>query len=417
GHALNSSLDPQVTLRRVTRVVLPVLGDACVVHLLDDRGLALAGLDHIDPDLEQLLRRLTTQGGGYTHSEELLAVVRTREPLLLPEVPAGMVARSARDPEQAHLLDAVRIRSALAVPLIAPDRVLGTLILWRSAKDRRYTAADIGLAQDLAARAAIALANAQAHARLTAIAHTLQQSLLPPRLPSIRGLGLAARYEPVGESVEVGGDFYDVFPLGDERWGVTIGDVVGKGVAAATLTSLARHTLRATARHHRSPAAALAELNEAVRCWELDSAFLTIAYLTVAVDCEGGARVSLALGGHPRPLLLAAGNEPQPVGRHGHLIGIVPEPGFHDEEVLIRSGQSLVLYTDGLTEARSATGDFSEALLLDTLADLGGRPPERIAHEAIEAVLGFQPRPRDDMAVLVLAPEPPVHLSAGAALG
>ncbi|MGQ0778419.1 MAG: SpoIIE family protein phosphatase [Pseudonocardiales bacterium] len=402
---ISSSLDPQVTLRRLTRIVLPVLGDGCMVHLLDNHGLVLAELAHVDPDQELLLRQLAAQVGGYVQNEQLLAVVRTGEPLLLPEIPPDMVAQAARSDEDANLLTAVRIRSALAVPLVAYGRTLGTLSLLLSSGDRRYTGADIRWAHDLAARAAIALANAQAHARLAEIAHTLQQSLLPPHLPSIRGLQLAARYEPLGEGVEVGGDFYDVFPLGKGRWGVTIGDVVGKGVAAAALTSLARHTVRAAARRHRSPTAVLTELNDAVRAADVDQPFLTIVYLTVTVDSEAGARACIALGGHPRPFLLAPGRDPQPVGRYGQLIGMLPKPRLHDETVLIRPGQSLVLYTDGLIEARSATGDFSESLLLETLTNLSGQPAECIAQEAIDMILRFQPCPSDDMAILVFAPE------------
>ncbi|MGH3913013.1 MAG: SpoIIE family protein phosphatase [Pseudonocardiaceae bacterium] len=405
SQVLSSSLDPQVTLQRLTRIVLPVLGDGCMVHLLDDHGLELAELAHVDPDQEHLLRRLTALVGGYAQNEQLLAVVRTGEPLLLAEVPPGTVAQAARSGEQADLLTAVRIRSALAVPLVAHGRTLGTLSLLLSSGDRRYTNADIRLVQDLATRAAVALANAQAHARLADIAHTLQQSLLPPRLPSIPGLQLAARYEPLGEGVEVGGDFYDVFPLGKGRWGITMGDVVGKGVAAAALTSLARHTVRVAARRRRSPAAVLAELNDAVMAADVGQPFLTIVYLTVMVDSEAGAQASIALGGHPRPLLLSPGRAPQPVGRYGQLIGMLPKPRIQQETVLIEPGQSLVLYTDGLIEARSATGKFSEPLLLETLTSLSGQPAERIAQEAIDVILRFQPRPSDDMAILVFAPE------------
>lgn len=205
--------------------------------------------------------------------------------------------------------------------------------------------------------------------------------------------------------MEVGGDFYDVFPLGKGRWGVTIGDVVGKGVAAAALTSLARHTVRAAARRHRAPTAVLTELNDAVLAADVDQRFLTIAYLTVTVDSKAGVRACIALGGHPRPLLLSPGQHPQPVGRYGQLIGMLPNPRLHEERVLIRPGQALVLYTDGLIEARSAAGDFSESLLLETLTDLSGQSAERIAQETIDVILKFQPRPSDDMAILVFAPE------------
>jgi sigma-B regulation protein RsbU (phosphoserine phosphatase) len=189
--------------------------------------------------------------------------------------------------------------------------------------------------------------------RLRRLVAELQRSLLPPALPSMPGLRAAAYYHTASAS-EVGGDFYDVFPLGDNRWGFLLGDVCGKGVAAAAVTSRARYTLRASAAYVPEPVAALRLLNTVLyqehhdRSWR----YCTVIVGVLTPDGDGFA-VTLASGGHPAALLLRADGtadyQPTP---HGALVGVIADAPFTTTTLHLSPGDTLLLYTDGLTDAR-----------------------------------------------------------------
>jgi sigma-B regulation protein RsbU (phosphoserine phosphatase) len=189
-------------------------------------------------------------------------------------------------------------------------------------------------------------------ARVAVLARTLQQTLLPPVLPSVPGLSVAAHYHPAS-SDEVGGDFYDLFPLAGGRWGVFLGDVCGKGAAAAVFTSLARYTLRSAAAYDEDPVAVLRNLN-AVLHQEADKPrFCTVVFGILVPSPEGHCTVTLASGGHPPALLLGADGS---VSYHptpgGQLIGLLSNVHIATTTVHLTRGDTLLLYTDGLTEAR-----------------------------------------------------------------
>src|SRR5207248_11443603 len=151
--------------------------------------------------------------------------------------------------------------SLMIVPLAARGRTLGALTLVAAESGRHYGPADLAVAEDLARRAAQAVDNARLFTQQRHIARTLQESLLPPKLPEIPGVEVAARYEAAGLGTEVGGDFYDLFET-DGEWGVVMGDVCGKGPEAAAVTGLARYTIRAAAMRERSPSRILGILND-----------------------------------------------------------------------------------------------------------------------------------------------------------
>lgn len=196
---------------------------------------------------------------------------------------------------------------------------------------------------------------------IAAFAGTLQRTLLPPALPAVAGLELACHYQ-TASTREVGGDFYDVFHLGGDRWAFFLGDVCGKGAEAAAVTSLTRYTLRAAAQHTADPTAVLAELNAALLLdASVGTRFCTAIFGTLERDPAGGFRVTLATGGHPPAYQLstASGNRvqveaAQPKG--GMLIGAIAEAKFASHTLHLAPGQALLLYTDGLTEARTADG-------------------------------------------------------------
>jgi serine phosphatase RsbU (regulator of sigma subunit) len=231
----------------------------------------------------------------------------------------------------------------------------------------------------------VAVENAQRYARERVIAQTLQGSLLPPSLPEIPGLELAARFNAAGDGIEVGGDFYDVFRAGEDEWCMVIGDVCGKGPEAAALTALTRYTIRAGALHERHPSRVLGLLNEAMLEQRHDGRFATVLYLRLIVGPGGRVRVVAASGGHPLPLLLRADGRVDAVGAGGTLLGVIENPVLPDAEVVLDPGDTLVLYTDGVIEVRSGGKEiFGAEELTSLLGTSKGLDPDALlgAHRA-----------------------------------
>ena len=189
----------------------------------------------------------------------------------------------------------------MVVPIAAGDRVIGIVTLGTSHSARRLGEAELALAGELGRRAGIAVENARLHDARSQIATTLQRSLLPPRLPVVPGVTIAARFRAAGETSDVGGDFYDLFGVGD-AWMVIVGDVTGKGPGAATITSLARYTMRTAAMYERSPGAVLARLNSALGADPERRPICTAVCARIEPAADGTLLVTLACGGHPPPL-------------------------------------------------------------------------------------------------------------------
>ncbi|SFW79459.1 PP2C family protein-serine/threonine phosphatase [Amycolatopsis australiensis] len=245
--------------------------------------------------------------------------------------------------------------------------------------------------------------------RVQRLARTLQQTLLPPALAEVPGMQVAAYYHPASAD-EVGGDFYDLFPLGGGTWGFFLGDVSGKGAPAAVVTSLARYTLRAAAVHDPDPTAALGTLNTVLHheFHGADPRYCTVVHGRIRPG-RGTATVTLASGGHPPALVLRADGSasfvPLPGGQ---LVGALPDARFASAEVLLAAGDTMLLYTDGLTEARTrGRARYSEEHLR---ADLTGRTPAT-APAVVEAVTGllagFGDGVEDDTALLAFSVPPP----------
>lgn len=233
-----------------------------------------------------------------------------------------------------------------------------------------------------------------------ALARTLQESLLPGVLPQLAGIELAARYVPA-HSERIGGDFYDAFHA-NGTFGLVVGDVCGHGPVAASLTSKARHTLRALADGAWSPAAVLGRTNKEILAADTtgDGRFCTIALLRLD-PTDVGFRATVSLGGHPHPLLLGAEGTVVAIGDTGSLVGAFGDATFSDAEVELAVGDTIVLYTDGLTDAFSYRRRFDENALATTLAGMAGLPGDAIADGLLAAVSALGSPPRDDIAVLV----------------
>jgi sigma-B regulation protein RsbU (phosphoserine phosphatase) len=249
--------------------------------------------------------------------------------------------------------------------------------------------------------------------RLRELAGTLQQSLLPPSLPVVPGLDVAAHYH-VASADEVGGDFYDLFPLSRRRWGVFLGDVCGKGAHAATLTSMIRYTLRTAAVYDADPAAVLSTLNAALheRYLADSRCFCTVISGLLGADGDGFT-LTLASGGHPGPLLMRADGTTGHVALPaGPLIGMWEDAGFATAAIRLGPGDTLLMFTDGVTEARTpswdgtswdgGTGRYGDESLSALVASLAPTTADA-AIAAITALLGrLGTGVEDDTAVLAL---------------
>jgi len=308
------------------------------------------------------------------------------------------------------LVQTLGVKSWAGFPVRSPaGEVLGSFCVVDH-RPRRWSARDIEVLRTLSHSASgeIALLNAievaQSEARRsTALARTLQESLLAPVLPHVAGLELASRYRPAGAGGELVGDFFDVFQGLEGSWHAVIGDVCGKGVEAAKMTALARYTLRAAAMRGGAPSAMLGELNDALEHQGRgDGLYLTALVVTVRA-AQGAVRATLALAGHPPALVRRAGGAVEPAGRHGALLGIFAQVNLHDVELLLAPGDALVLYTDGVTDARCGRERFGDARLRAAIAQ--GRLPNAaaLAAELDAAVAEFSDGPAaDDLALLVL---------------
>ncbi len=399
---LDRSLDLNETLRTLADLTVRGLSQLTVIDLLDDDGsvhTAVAAAP--DPararEIEDMREAhpLTLAG-----SHPVSAVLRSAQPMLLPAMTPSFLRDIAEGTEHFELMRRMRYHSAIVVPLTARRRPLGTLSLLRMKDAPSYNQDDLVLAEELARRAAMAIDNARLFEATTHIARTLQASLLPQSLPAIPGVAIAGRYRAAAADQEVGGDFYDAFAIGEDRWGIVIGDVCGKGPEAAALTALARYTIRALSDH--APAQVLSRLNAAVlRAREETSHRFLTAIFAVAETRDGTLHVELAVGGHPPPALLRGDGSVEQVEVAGPLIGVLEAPDYPPAHCVLSPGDTMVLYTDGLTDARAPAQILSGSDVLELLARSRGLPADGLA-AFLEAEATGGEDPRDDIALLVV---------------
>ena len=361
ARTLAGSLDVEATAHRVAELVVPQLAQLATVHLMGDQGLRLVAAASDHPDAAHRLRSALETARVLPGVEELLSPDDTE--IRTVELPGGW-----------GLVGRDEVVAARALPLVARGRVIGVLTAV-PADDHRATRATL---DEFAGRAAVALDNARLHHDRSEAAIVLQRSLLPPQLLAVPGLELAVRYHALAEESELGGDFYDVFRTGSGRWGVVIGDVCGKGVRAASLTALARYTLRAAALRDEGVAGALDLVNRALVEEEDGERFCTIAHLLVE-PTPAGAHVQMGNAGHPLPYLARPGEPVRHIGATGPAAGLFEDQTFETVTFDLNHGDVLVLYTDGVTEARSPDGRFDPDLLPSVLADVEGDSADAVA--------------------------------------
>jgi PAS domain S-box-containing protein len=395
---LASSLDYEETLRNVAWLAVPEIADWCAVELVDERGLRRQVVAaHPDPEKLALAERLREyEPEQVDPSQGIGAVIASGASQLYPDIPDALIAQAAADEEHLRLMRELGMRSVLIVPIRTAPRPIGTMTLVSAESGRRFTDEDRQFAEQLAARAAVAVENARLYTQRSDIALTLQRSLLPTTLPRIDGWDLATLYRPAeGAHVEVGGDFYDAFET-DRGWLVLIGDVTGKGVEAAAMTSLVRHGARFLGEDLSEPAQILARLDATLR---QQPALSICSALCLLLD---GDRVSLSSAGHPLPLLITDDGVRE-VGATGPVLGAFENGEWPTQTLTLGAEELLLLYTDGVTDMVGREGRFGEQRLRRTMAECGPLRPAELLARLETALSSFQVGAQaDDTAALAL---------------
>ncbi|MEE1930779.1 SpoIIE family protein phosphatase [Streptomyces sp. TRM 70351] len=291
--------------------------------------------------------------------------------------------------------------SFVGYPLISGEELIGALTLTTRLALPGSTLVTL---ENLADQIAVGTRQHRLLDRLKETTRALERPLLPPRLPDLPGFGLAARYAPYGEGLHIGGDFYDAFTAPDGRHVLVMGDVCGKGPAAAAITGLVRHTLWTAAQHASDPEHVLRLVNSAL-CRE-GAPFCTLIYV-VLDPSPAPARLRIACAGHPAPLLRRADGSAVPLEVHGQLLGVVDAPRHPVTELDLRPGDTLVLYTDGFTEGAGARDQREPEDLAALVASFPPADPARPAESLVTALLDdardwWGERLRDDLAVLAV---------------
>ena len=412
GELMEAPLSVEERLQRLADFAVTGIADWVAVHLVRGDRVEQIAVAHLDPEkvafVEQLERRYPPDpeatGGA-------LQVARSGEPVVMSDVPDELLVASAQDETHLELIRALGLRSAIVVPLLVRGRSLGALTLVHAESGARFVEDDLTFVGRLAAAAALALDNAALYEQQRMVARTLQTALLPSALPAVPGVQCAGRYRPPDPEltdVYVGGDLYDVREDDERgRWSLTVADVCGKGPQAAALTALIRHTVHAEVGHGLGPSEVLRRVNTAMRRHNgADrSRFATMVHAAMTVDAHGAA-LTLVSGGHP-PGLVLRGDRVESVDAPGTLVGVYPQLRLAEAEFRLAPGDSLLLYTDGVTEARGSQGFYGPARLEALLASLAGAPADIIADRILAAVSDFQDgRMRDDVAVLVVQAQP-----------
>ncbi|WP_329157043.1 SpoIIE family protein phosphatase [Streptomyces sp. NBC_01717] len=408
---IGTTLDMKQTARELADVAVPELADVAVVDVLDS---ALDDRRPATPDSGPALFRTLAVKAAYladaagaagtadqpvSYDADRLPTqcVRTGQPIMVTRVDEWDLARIARDAGAAAVLASVGIHSYLAIPLAVQGRALGVLGLMRGRNQLPFNADDVTLAAELAGRTAVSLDNARLHQSVRNTAVTLQRSLLPQPTPP-ESLEVATRYQPAGTSIEVGGDWFDVLPLAQDKTALVVGDVMGSGIDAAATMGRLRTATATLADLDLPPAQVLQRLDKITA--GLDPYIATCIYAEYDPHSD---RCRIAVAGHLPPALTPAGGPPElldlPSGAPLGVGGV----SFETTTVPLHPGDQLVLYTDGLVETRRDTIDERLDLLLRVL-DGHDLSLEETCDRLLETLC--DPDDHDDVSVLIARPRP-----------
>jgi serine phosphatase RsbU (regulator of sigma subunit) len=407
GGLMEDALDQRQRAEHLAELATPRLGDVAMVDMVTPEGAIERVAAHSrGTEVADLFVKLRQNEPIDPHGPHPVAeVIRTGRPMHLDQLSDEQIADiTTREPER-ELLRKHRFTSCIVLPLGARGSVLGALTLWIMRPAKAFDETARRTAKRLADRAALALDNARLHEQQSHIASVLQHSLLPRSLPQINGFETASRFLAAGEAYEVGGDFYDVFRSGSRTWTAVIGDVCGKGPEAAALTALARYTVRTASSPENPPSRTLRTLHDSIRTEHSDLRFCTAALARIQTPSNGHgtARLTVALGGHPQPLILRKDGRVDSIGEPGTLLGALPSPVLADTDAILAVGDSLILYTDGLLDLGDRSVSDDPDWLAKHLTNAAGASADEIAEQlAQSAVKRHGGEPRDDIAILVL---------------
>jgi GAF domain-containing protein len=382
GELLRSARDYRETLRRAAEFGVADFADWCAAFIPGDDGtIDVGAVAHRNPDRVEAATRLAERYSEPGEGDSFIAeVVRSGKPMLLA-VNDELLLSMAPGSDRFRRLRSRGLGTAMVVPMVAGARTVGALAFVNEPGSRRFDRASLDVAVEFGERAGLAVENARVAELRIEIATHLQRGLLPPELPAMSGWRAAAMYRAAGELNEVGGDFYDVFEI-DGGWMIILGDVVGRGAAAAALTALARHTIRAIGEISGEPLRALGVLNERLR--EREPAPLCSAAVVVLRETgEASARAEVVAAGHPLPLLCRGGSVAE-TAKPGPLLGALLNPTWRMTAVELEPGDQLVVYTDGVTDARAGQEMFGEERLH---AELGMAASPAVAVDRVERAL------------------------------
>lgn len=392
---LASSLDYERTLTAVAELAVPVLADWCAVQVLQDGRLRTLAATHVDPAKVEVARQLQERYPvDMTATSGAPNVVRTGVSELLADIPDELLVAGARDEEHLRAIRELGLRSALVVPLTTNGRILGTITLIYAESGRRYCEADLAFAEDLAHRAAMAIDNSELHTQTHEAAVRLQRAVLPDALPDVAGWEIAAHYSPA-DRTEVGGDFYDCLALPDGRLALVVGDVIGRGVQAASQMAAVRSALRAFISLDPDPGTVVSSLDRMFAAFEM-SQFVTLAYAVVDTDRD---ELSMVNAGHLPPLMLAPDGSVAILPVPASLpLGVGPDDRT-PTVVAMPPGSCVALFTDGLVERRDEDIDVGVGRLSDQLRAGTGRPLVDVMQSLVTAL--HDDDRQDDVTVLL----------------
>ena len=404
--AIAAATEVHELMSNVAKAAVPGFGDWCSVHLLPDDGSRIPDvvIAHSDPAMVSYARNLQER---FPFDPDAVAgmahVIRTGIAEFYPTIDDAVLQSLEASDDKRGVVRELALKSSIAVPIIKRGRVLGGLRLLMTNSRRHYTNDDLVLATAIASRLASSIDNLRLRDAHRSIASTLQASLLPDQLPRITGVDIAVRYWATGQGVEVGGDFYDVFPVSEGQWAVVIGDVCGTGPIAAAVTGLARHTIASAAWHGDDEVTVLRNLNRALRARSTER-FCTVVFGTLRPH-HSGATFTFACAGHPRPIVTRADGSAAFEGTHGTLIGVLNDIDVTASTVELAPGDAVVLYTDGVTDVpppHSIEDDDLIALVARAASQTSTAESfaDRLEAE-LTAILPLEGR-GDDIALLVL---------------
>lgn len=388
SHAVSSSLQSRIVLNRVLDVVQKMLSADAVMLMTYDSQRKLISVPMARGILHRDMLEATFRPGEDVPGR----VFETREPERYDRISTADTLLLNSAAEQG-------LESLLAVPLLARGRSIGVLVVF-AREPAAFTTDELDLLRTFGSQAALAIDTAEMFSREHNVATVLQESILPIRLPHIPGIEASSVYLPAGTDADIGGDYYDLFTAPDGRVVVSIGDVCGKGVSAATKTSMIRYALRGMVVAGLEPARVLAELN-AMLLESGDATSIVTLWLGY-IDTAAG-RLLYADGGHPPGLLRRSSDARiERLATTGALLGAVPGISWTQQEVPIEDGATLLLYTDGVTEARSGGRFFGEGRVRRALR--AGGSPASVAQRLLSQVQRFASGElRDDAAILAVA--------------